>query len=533
MLNKVVSQVSDIEGAATRAMEISASRPRSLISNTTWTALLALWTTSVNFFFTPFLIGHIGDGHYGLYVLLMSVNGLLGIMNPGLGEATLRYVARYYRRTDLTGINRVVGATLSVCVITALLGATALFFRSPWIASLLAIPAADLELTISLLRLMAINFGLALLNEVLGSIPQALQRFDINTKVMIARSAFQVVGSVVIVFFGLGLYGVILWIVITSVLALVTNTVVAKRLIPQLSLRPLPTKSGLKEIFSYSIFSVLTNILGMVWSQADRILLGILISASAVTYLTVPWNLAFRILGCMSQAGTVLFARFSAMKEFEDKKRLYLLATWTMLSITTIVFVPVTVLIPDFLRLWINPSFAEKSAYVGQVIAASCMVRGAFIPYEALFKGIGKPQYLTRLVLLTSLTSLVVNLALIPTYGLLGAGYSYCITPLWGFATVVFTWRYVLGARTIKPLVQTVALPILLGFVSLGVGLGIRSTLTPTLGWIGLGGVGILLLVLALILVVGAELVIGGQSSHIHLLSNYIRSFVFRRRCLR
>jgi hypothetical protein len=82
------------------------------------------------------------------------------------------------------------------------------------------------------------------------------------------------------------------------------------------------------------------------------------------------------------------------------------IASWVMLRLTIIIFVPMTVLTPDFLRLWNNAEFAKKSAFVGQIIAASGMIRGAYIAYESLFKEIGKPKYLTQMVLVTSLTSL-------------------------------------------------------------------------------------------------------------------------------
>ena len=41
-----------------------------------------------------------GDFTDGIFLLIGSILGLLGVMNFGLGEATLRYVARYYGEGD-------------------------------------------------------------------------------------------------------------------------------------------------------------------------------------------------------------------------------------------------------------------------------------------------------------------------------------------------------------------------------------------------------------------------------------------------
>ena len=77
----------------------------------------------------------------------------MGIMTLGLGEATLRYVAYHYGRKDLSGINRVVGATFSVYILTGFIGWSILFFGASIISDLLALSASDHALGISLIRL--------------------------------------------------------------------------------------------------------------------------------------------------------------------------------------------------------------------------------------------------------------------------------------------------------------------------------------------------------------------------------------------
>ena len=120
-----------------------------------------------------------------------------------------------------------------------------------------------------------------------------------------------------------------------------------------------------------------------------------------------------------------------------------------MLCATIIIFVPLTVLFPDFLRLWINPEFARKGAWVGQLIAFSCIFRGAFIPYFGLLGGLGKPQYISYISIAVGLTSLTVNLILIPMFGLSGAGYAYIVEISWSFAAIVFICRRFLGMASV------------------------------------------------------------------------------------
>lgn len=491
---------------------LTASKPKSLISNGLWSVASTVWSMGVTFFLTPFLIARIGTDHYGLFILLMSISGMMGIMNLGLGEATLRYVAYYYGRNDLDGINRVVGATFAVYVVMGLLGWTCLFFGASWIAGLLALSTADEALAASLLRLTAFSFGLSFISGSYASIPQAMQRFDISTNVSVAQSIFQVAGTVWLLAAGYGVYQLVQWSVATCVFTQIVNTVVAKHLIAGLHLTPRPTRQGLREIFGYGIFAMVTGVFGMIWGHADRVIVGTFVGPASVGYLTVPQQLSLRGSGCVAGAGAGLFPRFSGLRSVKEREDLFLDSTWVMLSGTVILFVPFTVLFPDLLRLWLGKTFAAQSAWVGQVIACSCIVRGAFVPYDALFRGIGRPQYMTVLFTCTGLTSLTANLILIPQFGLGGAGYCYAITVFWGMGAIVFAGKKVLRMPNLRPFVRVLVLPMAAGAGALLCSV-VARTLFPTLGWFGLSAMWLSMSGLTALLIGAAEQCAGGSDS--------------------
>jgi O-antigen/teichoic acid export membrane protein len=284
-------------------------------------------------------------------------------------------------------------------------------------------------------------------------------------------------------------------------------------------LLPCPSREGLKEVFGYGIYSMVSNILGTIWSQADRILLGTMVSSASVGYLSAPKNLTLRANSAVSGVGSVLFPKFSALQDPEEIKKLFLDATWLLLGTSVVIFVPMTVLFPDFLRLWINPDFALKSAWVGQVIAFSCLVRGSFVPYENLFRGMGKPKYLSIIHFGSGITSLALNLILIPRFGLAGAGYSFLLTIFWGFGAIIFSWKRVLGMESMRALLPVVLFPIISGIAVTAIASGIRPHLgTP--GWLGLILMGFTLVLMAGGFIIVGEIVFGNQPSRIVILKN-------------
>jgi len=183
---------------------ISTSRPKSLIGNGMWNMVFVIWRVGVAFCLIPFVLSRVGPDHYGLSVLVMSISGMMGLMNMGLGEATLRFVAHHYGRNDLSGINKVMGATLSLYIALGCLGGASLFLGAGAIARFLSLTDAMRPLAIDLLRLAAFSFGVSVIGGAYASVPQSLQRYDIKTKIGVCESGCYATGAVLVLIMGGG-----------------------------------------------------------------------------------------------------------------------------------------------------------------------------------------------------------------------------------------------------------------------------------------------------------------------------------------
>jgi O-antigen/teichoic acid export membrane protein len=399
------------------------SKPKSFISNSIWSVSSTVWSTIVTFFLTPFLILKIGQEHYGLYMLLMSIAGMMGIVNLGLGEATLRYVSFYYAKNDIKGINRVVGSTLLVYMIMGLLSGVFLFFFSGYITDWLSISYEDRELSVSIIKLTAFNFALSFIIGVYSSIPQAILRFDISSKIAIIQNIFQVTGTVVYLLLGYGLYYIVLWGVVSALFTQIINMIVARKLLPGLTLLPVITKDGLKEVFSYGIFSSLNGIISMLSAHIDRILLAAFVNPTAVAALSVPRQILDKGGSFVQSASSVLFPKISTMTDLKEIRKVFHISSWVMLTFTMAIFAPGIVMFPKFLSTWINPEFAMTSGYIAQLLSAAYAFRGISEPYFGVLKGTNNIKKLTIILSFTNLISIFTAIPLLFYYGLNGAGY--------------------------------------------------------------------------------------------------------------
>ena len=76
---------------------------KSLKYNAFWNILSNVLNILLLFILTPIITKGLGDAQYGIYIILGTIGGALSIINLGLGEATLRYVAFYYSKNDNEG----------------------------------------------------------------------------------------------------------------------------------------------------------------------------------------------------------------------------------------------------------------------------------------------------------------------------------------------------------------------------------------------------------------------------------------------
>ena len=505
-------------------------RPRGLLSNAMWSSMALVSAGLVSFVTIGIVRRAIGTNAYGLYLILAMIGGFLVLLDLGLGEATLKYVAQYHSRNDMVGVNRVVGATLMIYTAGGLIGGAVIIVAAPWIVLLFKLSPEEADQATTLLRIAGVAFILTPVVGALRTIPEAAHRFDVGSKFRIVMELVRGVVMIVVVKLGYGLFGLIVWMVGYQVLNLVGLLIVVVVLLPGIRPWPHPTRRGMREVFGYGIFSFVNEIVGTLSVYIDRLILAMFFGTAAVAYLGVPRQLLTQAAGVYSAAGRPLFPKFSAMEPGPGMQHLFLFSTWCMLCLSLVLFVPTMVIMPEFMRLWQGAEFAEHSSDVAIVIASVMSLQGAFIPYYGLLKGTGRIHWLTFVYLASTGLGVVAALVLVPLFGVMGGGYRLWVTI--GAGYVVFFWvsRRLFPEVRLHTLGLRVLLPSLL--VSLVVG-GVFwfawRALDPH-GWLAIIVAWLIMAAVLLGVLCAVDRVIGGPDGPAAELYRAVRAWTARRR---
>jgi O-antigen/teichoic acid export membrane protein len=249
-------------------------------------------------------------------------------------------------------------------------------------------------------------------------------------------------------------------------------------------LRPRLVRSEIRPLFSFGGWVTVTGIVGPLLSTLDRVLVGAIAGAKAVTYYSVPFNLASRITVLPGSLSTALFPRFSSM---EDAERDLLMdgAVRSLLVVLTPLIVAGMLVMEPFLAWWLGLEFASRASTIGEIFVvglwANCL---AYIPYSAI-QGRGRPDVTARFHLVEVVPYLLLLWLALEWRGAEGAAIAWSIR-VWADAVLLFVyarWRKV---------------GVLAGG-ALGLAAGVAAvSLTSGLDWTGLG---VRALVVALVVV--------------------------------
>ncbi len=476
-------------------------KAKSLKSNTLWNVSNHLFSVVSLFFIFPFLIENIGAASYGFFIFLGTINGIASVANFGFGEATLRYAALYYAKNEIPAVKNLLTTSLLTYVFLGGLVGFVVYMFAPQISDLLKEKSIDAETSIYLIRISVASFFVRFTFGIFAIVPQAVQRFDISSKMTIGETLLRIGLYVIVISRGCGLTGLVQCEFLLALIHVIANYIISSSIFKKMWF--LGTFSGalFKEIFSFSIYSALSQIIGLLWQYADRLLLGYFIGSAAIAYFSVPQQIIFKILGVIAAGSAVLFPKFSVEKINQDIVLIFKKYTLFFLIISITVFSTISLVISDFLTLWISPEFAYEAKDIATILALSCMIRGAFPVYQNLFNGIGKPSYNLYIVIVSSSIIVILDLILIPMLGLKGAGIAYLLSPLVGVVTICFIHIRLFKESLRQPFLLLLV-PLLVGYSISFLGFSLKGYLDFQIGWVSITlTAGIFALILGMLLI--------------------------------
>jgi O-antigen/teichoic acid export membrane protein len=369
---------------------------RSRISrNTAINMVGAILPLLLTLFTIPPYLRLVGDVRFGVLAMVWLLLSYFAIFDMGLGRATSRSIAQLKGAEERERAS-VFWTALLINSVFGVVGGLALWavargFLGMW----LNIPAALGPELLSALPWLAAAVPVATnLSVMVGALEGREQFLAVNSLQVFSAVAFQLFPLGVAYWHGPDLK----WLVAAAVLARMVSSLplffACRKIIPLAGL-PRVNWQKSRELFSFGSWITVSGLLTPLMATLDRLLVGAMRGAQAVTYYTVPCNFATKFSMVPASLSRVLFPRFAMQTETERQH----LATRSLLALTAVLTCAISVTIPavdPFFRAWIGPELAARSSHIGELLLVGIWVNSLSWVPSAELQAHGRPDLVAK-----------------------------------------------------------------------------------------------------------------------------------------
>lgn len=400
----------------------ASTHARKLLSGSVTRVVNTVATAVVSLLITPFVVHVLGDRMYGIWMLVAAFVGYYNLLDLGLSQAITRYLARSLGSVNAEECNSVFNTSLRVylalggvvLLVTGVIAAIGpLFCKNP----------EDASLFWKVIVILGISLALQFPTKVYKGVLEAHLRFDLTAGLDLLTLAVRTIFVVAILLMGYKVVGLAWVTLLTSLPAVGLSIYYTHKELPFLRLDSkywgLPMA---KKLFSYSAYSFLAQVAYIIRFRIDFLVVAAYIGLTAVTHYSIADKLIQYFIECLAALLGVfpsVFSRLDGARDFEGIRRTFLFGTRLAVSITTFFAFGFIAWGRPFITRWMGPSYVDAYPVLVALTVGLTFFLWQTVSISLLY-GTSKHKFLAIFNVTEAVANLVLSLALVRHYGMLG-----------------------------------------------------------------------------------------------------------------
>ena len=448
------------EGVGPEARSRVPRAARSVLSN--WVTYLV--GGAVSFFLSPFVVQHLGNSAYGVWVLLVSLTGYLGFLDLGIRGAVTRYVAKFHSENDHEQASFTVSSACGMFIAGGFLAIVASVLFSVFAVPHFKIPPSYHRTAQLVIVIAGANVAVSLISGVFGGVLVGLQRFELHNWIAMGATALRAVSIVLAMRSGMGLISLALIQLGSTIVELVLGFVASRKLYPEVRLATDQfRRTHVSLIFSFGVYAFLLLVSNYLIYYTDALVIGAFLPVSMVTFFAIAGNLtlyARELVAGFSRIMTPMASKLEVESERDALSETALKAARYCSMAVLPIFVTFMIRGHSFIGLWMGPTYAELSGRVLWILSLPWFFCAGTAVFTSVMLGITRHKPLVPIALAEGLGNLLLSIALIRTLGVLGVAWGTAIPSM---AVSLFFWpwyvRRILGIPICKYILSLWVVP--------------------------------------------------------------------------
>lgn len=404
---------------------------KKLLSNSIFSGSSFFISILVRLTTMPYVFNHLNINEYGILALITNILAYFSFFDLGVGRSIIKFLSENNRKNDIDQFNKYLSTGILFYLFVGCLSALLLWINASTIViTFFEIPTEFHKVAISCLIISGFNFLIVIQNQLLVSIPEAFNRFDISKFFQIITNVISSIITLLIVYLGYGLTEIVYFNVLFGILTLYVNYQILKQLVPKVKFIFKIDLSILKKMLKFGLVVMLGNIVFTGYTLFDLTFIGSIIGASALAYYSVSSTASRYLHGVV---GSILLPIFPLASEHSVSNKnnfenIYYKANKFSIILSVYLCLILCLLSKDILNIWMGESFTKNAQLSFVLLVLSWAIFSFTIVSFQTSEGFGFPKFNLIFALCCTISSVLFYKILIPKFGIDGAAMSRLIS---------------------------------------------------------------------------------------------------------
>lgn len=377
---------------------------------------------AVGFFLSPFILHHLGDDAFGLWVLIFSLTGYYGIFDFGIRSSLVRYVSKFQATGDKDELARLINTSFFTYTCIGLILLVPTFLGSFYVDKLFHTPPGFRHDARILFLMVGSSLALGFPLGISGGILEGMQRFYLLNWTNIVSTLLRAVLIVFALRNGLGLLTVALITVGLPIVASAVRAVIAHYLLTVPYGWHYVSRKSLGQVASYGSVTFMIIVAGRLRFKTDAVIIGTFLSAGAITFFSIGGRLvdyATEVVSSLAQIFTPMSSQFHATGDYGQLRKIFVAGNRACAFVAFPLAVTLVVMGKSIIEAWVGSRYVSSYLVLVILLIPSTLYMAQGTSTRILF-GMSLHKALAYVVLIEGMANLILSIALVRPLGIVG-----------------------------------------------------------------------------------------------------------------
>ena len=396
-----------------------------IIQNTGSNIIVFASKLVITFIMTPVFVRNLGNYDYGIWEVIGSVLGYMGLLDIGIRPTSSRFAAFYKAKKDRESLIGVYSTALLFMFTISLTLFVIMVGCALWKPDILAQQASEDTKYTFVIIVIAFQVLFVFPGGIAESYLEGFQLYQVKNRIILVNS---ILGSVLI-------YHLINESNALFILALINTCGLSIKVCIFMYMLSRPGYGEIRfsyaaaniksliEILSFGVKSFIQGTAHTIANASNPVILAYILNPAIIIFYSIPANLIGRIITIrmlLAHAFMPLFSQYLAEDKVEEIKKWFLQGSKLITGILLLINFGALFLGLDFIRLWVGAPYAEGGKWILYLLC----ITNIFVAVNPLFNmyltGVGKHGYLAKINTITAVFSIALSIILTFQVGILG-----------------------------------------------------------------------------------------------------------------